>query len=404
MITRRLAALALGMVSLGTTQVCLAGTGLPDLLSDLAPGLTARILIRSGDPLADGSKMAPHCDLTAVFPGETSTTVMVGHELPLGRMGWGGHFTRLELVDGKVVSGRKWVGGMQNNCAGTVTPWGTILSGEEYPEAFYPGDRWQQQKRFLTERIGPDHPGASVGWIYEIGVKGLTGAGQQFRRTGLGHFSHESAAVMPDDRTVYITEDFAEAFLYRFVADRPRDLSSGKLTALDTNGHRWIPIQDPLNAHIEAREGGATVLRRLEDIQIAPDGTLAIAETGYVTKGPKDTLQGVNDPFGRIRRLDPRTCELTTIVEGDGKRMANPDNLLFDAQGRLLVCEDQFDPNMAAFGRNEVLRIEKDGSFTRIAEIAGGEPTGPSWLPGGKTLILSIMNDDEGGLVAIDGF
>ncbi|MEB3186847.1 MAG: alkaline phosphatase PhoX [bacterium] len=399
----RLVPVALGFAALAIAQVSQASS-LPDLLSDLAPGLSARVLIRAGEKLSDGTTFAPHNDLTAVFPGATSTTVMVGHELKLGRDGWGGHFTRLELADGKVVSGRKWVGGMQNNCAGTVTPWGTILSGEEYPEAFYPGDRWQQQKAFLTERIGPDHPGASVGWIYEIGVKGLTGAGQQFRRTGLGHFSHESAVVMPDERTVYVTEDFAEAFLYRFVADRPRDLSSGKLSALDATHHRWVPVQDPLNAHIEARDGGATVLRRLEDIQIAPDGSLAIAETGYVTKGPKDHLQGVNDPFGRVLKLDPRTCVLSSLVQGDGKRLANPDNLLFDAQGRLLICEDQFDANLETHGRNEVLRLEKDGSLMRIAEIAGGEPTGPSWLPGGKTLILSIMHEDEGGVVAIEGF
>ena len=398
-----LAALALGLAISPMFAIATAAET-PDLLSAVAPGHTSRVLIRAGDPLSDGTTFAPHNDFTAVMAGKASTTVMVGHELKLGRDGWGGHFTRLELVDGKVVSGHKWVGGMQNNCAGTVTPWGTILSGEEYPEALYPGDRWQQQKGFLTERIGPDHPGASVGWIYEIGTQGLTGAGQQWRRTALGHFSHESALVMSDERTVYITEDFAEAFLFRFVADRPRDLSSGKLFALDATHHRWVPVKDSLNAHLDAREGGATVLRRLEDLQLAPDGTLAIAETGYVTKGPKDHLQGVNDPYGRVLRLDLKTTTLTPWVEGDGKRLANPDNLIFDAQGRLLICEDQFDANLETFGRNEVLRIEPDGQWTSIATIAAGEPTGPSWLPGGKTLILSVMNEDEGGIVAIDGF
>ncbi|KAI8462971.1 MAG: hypothetical protein J3K34DRAFT_162339 [Monoraphidium minutum] len=48
----------------------------------------------------------------------------------------------------------------------------------------------------------------------------------------LGRVSHENSIVMPDNRTVYMSDDHPNGVFTRFVADRPSDLSSGTLFAM----------------------------------------------------------------------------------------------------------------------------------------------------------------------------
>ena len=45
----------------------------------------------------------------------------------------------------------------------------------------------------------------------------------------MGRFSHENAQVMPDERTVYLTDDGYDTVLFKFIADTAGDLSSGTL-------------------------------------------------------------------------------------------------------------------------------------------------------------------------------
>ena len=61
------------------------------------------------------------------------------------------------------------------------------------------------------------------------------------RHFSMGRFSHENATVMPDGRTVYLTDDDTVKYtnakwntnsggvLFKFIADQKMDLSSGTL-------------------------------------------------------------------------------------------------------------------------------------------------------------------------------
>lgn len=388
----------LTLAALSTTSPALAAP-LPDLLTDLAPGLTARVLMRAGQPMSDGVPFPPKNDLTAYVapPKGDEGYLMVGHEIRWGKDAYGGRFSRLHLKGGQVVGSQAWASGMHNNCAGGVTPWFTILSGEEYPHDNHPGATTDERRAdYEKRRIKPsDEKEASFGWIYEISPFGATPAGTSRRLKALGRFSHESAE-MTDDRTVYLTEDYDPGFLYKFVALKPRDLTTGVLYAYDRKGARWIAIHDPLNARLDAEAAGATKFIRLEDIKQGPDGALYFAETGHFKW---------NDQFGRVWRLDPKTDKAEVFVEGDGTHMAQPDNLLFERNGDLLICEDQYDENVKKYGANEVLRYrKKTNAWTRIAQVPiGSEPTGPSFMPGMKTMFLSVMWGDKSGVVAIDG-
>lgn len=358
-------------------------------LSRLMAGLSSRVVLETGATLSDGTAFLPKNDLTAWFPGKAGKGIlMVGHELRAGAaQGIGGSFTRLEVerksgpegLSFIVTGGQRWVQGMHNNCAGGVTPWGTVLSGEEYPAAGVP----EARRRELGDPPYPkDSPIMAYGWIQEIDPWAKSADTRKVTRRALGRFSHEAAAVA-DDRTVYLTEDDADAHLYRFVAKRPRDLSEGRLEALDARERRWIPLMDPGNASWEAKRKGATIFQRLEDVQIGPDGKVWFAETGLPEKG---------DPYGRVRRLDPKTLALETVVEGDGRRLANPDNLAFDRKGRLYICEDQNQDNYDRYGDNQILRWAPDGSLTEVAAIGGAaEPTGPSFLPEDGSLVFAVM-------------
>jgi len=43
----------------------------------------------------------------------------------------------------------------------------------------------------------------------------------------LGRFSHETAVVLPDNKTVYLTDDGTNGGFFKFVANQANDLSSG---------------------------------------------------------------------------------------------------------------------------------------------------------------------------------
>lgn len=370
----------------------------PTQLQWLAPELKARVLLQAGDTLSDGTVYAPANDLTAYFPTDDMGhgILLVGHELRYRSQpdGLGGRFTRLRLEDGKVTRTETWVGGMHFNCAGVATPWRTVLSGEENPHEYLPREPGAKGPRMeLTDRVAPGDPAAEVGWIYEIDPFATDPSRRAKRRAALGRFSHESAAIW-NDREIYLTEDAYGGHLYKFVADRPQDLTRGKLFAYKADTRSWLPIKDPLNARPEADAAGATPYNRFEDLRIGPDRKIYIAETG---------AQHMGDLYGRILRFDPATNATEVWLEGDGKAMAQPDNLLFDSRGNLLVCEDQYGYNLEKHGPNEVLRVAPDRSVARLlATRPDGEPSGPSWGPGGA-LFLSVMAGKNSGLLAIEG-
>jgi secreted PhoX family phosphatase len=242
------------------------------------------------------------------------------------------------------------------------------------------------------DRVKPDDTAASVGWIYEIDPFAADRQRRAVRRTAMGRFSHESAAVLGD--TVYLTEDSYQGHFWKFVPERAGDLSAGKLYAYRAGDRSWLPVEDVYNARPEATAAGATPYNRLEDLKIGPDGQIYLAETGAHWAG---------DKFGRVRRFDPVSNTMEIWLEGDGKVMAQPDNLLFDRQGRLLVAEDQYGMNVTAYGPNELLRVSPDKRAESLLAVRrDGEPSGPSWGPGG-VLFLSVMAAQHSGLLAIRG-
>ncbi|MCU7808022.1 MAG: DUF839 domain-containing protein [Candidatus Thiodiazotropha sp. (ex Semelilucina semeliformis)] len=137
------------------------------------------------------------------------------------------------------------VNGGWNHCAGSTTPWQTHLATEEYePNAAGRDpktgkiDRYYQYMASYIDGSPQSLYPYDYGWQIEIRVEGFQQT-QIDKRFAMGRLSHEVGLVMPDRRTVYITDDAHNTALFRFVADHPDDLSSGTLYAA-----RWHQIDD----------------------------------------------------------------------------------------------------------------------------------------------------------------
>ena len=195
--------------------------------------------------------------------------------------------------------GRRILGTM-NNCASGLTPWGTVLSGEENFQGYFSTAdeptaherrwglrrggwyRWaEHDERFDTVRH-PNEPNR-FGWIVEVDPTDPTST--PVKRTALGRAVHEGAwvGVTKDGRAVvYSGEDSAFEYIYKFVSrDRIRPAGSGLSAAqanatlldhgtlyvarFDADGRgRWLPLrhgEGPLTAANGFADQGEVVIK-----------------------------------------------------------------------------------------------------------------------------------------------
>lgn len=143
-------------------------------------------------------------------------------------------------------TGRTAIGTL-NNCAGGVTPWGTVLSGEEnFNQYFVGGDGAPEESKPKLARYGistsarypsgsrkweraderfdlAKHPNEANrhGWIVEVDP--FDPESRPRKHTALGRFKHEGANVIvaSDGHVVaYLGDDERFDYLYKFVSDK----------------------------------------------------------------------------------------------------------------------------------------------------------------------------------------
>ena len=245
--------------------------------------------------------------------------------------------------------------GTLNNCAGGVTPWGTILTCEENIQGYFRG-KAAPSARKLHHRYGitgrgphtswglyrdrfdlakePNEPNR-FGWVVEIDP--YDPASTPVKHTGLGRLAHEGATViLARDRrpVVYMGDDAAFEYLYKFVATaryEPADraaamslLESGVLYAArfnDDGTGEWLPLvqgQGPLTAAngfrsqaevvINARGAGdlvgATKMDRPEDVEPRPrTGKVYCALTHNDARKPEQVDKANPRPANKFGHL-----------------------------------------------------------------------------------------------------
>jgi secreted PhoX family phosphatase len=235
--------------------------------------------------------------------------------------------------------------GTYGNCSGGVTPWGTILTGEENVDAYFTGDPAATDEKENYARFGMGgvnerswgkhyprwnlaqnpHEALHMGWVVEIDPFDPNSVPK--KRTGIGRSKHEGCNIHIDaDNTVvaYSGDDSQFEYLYKFVSSRrynPNDraanldlLEDGTLYVArfeDDNSLRWLPLtfgsgpltpangfRDQGDVLIDVRKAadliGATKMDRPEDVEVNPvTGHVFAMLTNNVRRAPEQ-IDAVN--------------------------------------------------------------------------------------------------------------
>ncbi len=252
------------------------------------------------------------------------------------------------------------VRGTLNNCAGGLTPWGTVLSGEENFQNYFQGrvqDLPDPALRALHQRYGvgtgrygwerfhdrfdlmkDPHEPNRFGWIVEVDP--YDPRSTPVKHTALGRFAHEGAEVILSRNghaVAYMGDDARYEYIYKFVSagqydpgDRQaniRLLENGTLYAArfrDDGRGDWLPLvysQGPLTEAngfgskaevvINARRAGdlvgATKMDRPEDVEANPlTGKVYCVMTSNDRRRPDEVDKAnprANNRFGHIIEL-----------------------------------------------------------------------------------------------------
>ncbi len=122
-------------------------------------------------------------------------------------------------------------------CAGSVTPWGAHLGSEEYPPDASKVDENGSIGSYydaMADYVGGDLKALNpydYGWVPELKITSTNGDVDVKKHYTMGRFAHELAFVMPDSKTVYLSDDGTNGVFYKFIADKAGDLSAGTLYA-----------------------------------------------------------------------------------------------------------------------------------------------------------------------------
>ena len=321
--------------------------------------------------------------------------------------------------------------GTFGNCAGCITPWGTVLTAEENVQAYFMGntkntDEYENYKRFglygnesvwsiwgkYHEYWNLDkHPQAAMhaGWIVEFDP--YDSSFIPIKRTALGRCKHEGCDVHVNKdgkAIVYMGDDQAFEYIYRFVSKEkvlPGNLihnlsllDEGELSVAEFTEQGsliWHPLQygtAPLtkangfnsqaDVVLDMRKAadlvGATPMDRPEEIKVNPkSGHVFAVFTNNVRRDPLRTDSANPRAFNRhghiLELIPPQQDHNARVFKWDvfilaGDPNSKIDNALYHSE---LSNNGWFSsPDNCSFDENGNIWIATDG-FNRSGKADG---------------------------------
>ena len=349
--------------------------------------------------------------------------------------------------------------GTFNDCASGFTPWRTYLTCEENfnlyfgaaADAFAPDEKqalyglhagpsyfgWEAfDRRFDLGAREYANEANRFGWVVEIDP--FDPAHTPVKRTALGRFKHEGAAVVVGRGgrvVVYMGDDEAFEHVYKFVsADDWRamlgrgesPLDRGTLYAArfhEDGSGEWhaLTAADPAVrargladeaevltfARLAARAVGATPMDRPEWTTVGPDGHVFLSLTNNRERTAPDPANPLApNPDGHIVRWRDTDEHVGTAFSWDLFRVAedthgteesfsDPDGLWADPDGRLFVETDGSQKD----GLNNQLLVADTatGALRRLfTGVAGAEITGIATTPDRRTMFVNVQHPGNG--------
>ena len=347
--------------------------------------LSYKILFRMGDTVYTSTgKSAPakgmH-DMILILPGKKSSEVSlaVSHECndSSSVLGDGGGLsivpvcfkhTTWNVCDSIKNIDFTSVGGTYDNCSGTyIKEKNTILTAEEGT----PVNNAYLYKKGKGYRDTSDINGLArfkhTGWMVEVDPDSLTSLRKLYN---MGRFVHESALLLNDGKTVFLTDDFAPGVFFKFIASEKNNFEHGQLYAYrdatpDDTSH-WITLPMTMDSLVDIRNValrmGASYFLRMEwmtqvqnKIYITATGCdNFIIENIYNGKPSKHLIPFTNksvidQPYGSVLVFDPVTNNMDLLLNGGAgkkdpeKHFSNPDavtTLTKNGKTYLIIQED----------------------------------------------------------------
>jgi uncharacterized protein len=311
----------------------------------LPEGFTSRLIARGREPVPGTSyRWHEASDGMACFPTEAGGWVLVSNSETLRG---GASAIRFDPA-GRAETAYRILDGTTQNCSGGGTPWGTWLSCEE----------------------------VMGGLVWECDPAGRRRA---LSRPAMGVFKHEAAAVDPDGRRIYLTEDLMDGGLYRFTPSRWHNLGEGLLEiATVGRGGRvsWGEVPDPGARREQTRRQvrGSTRFKRAEGIW-HDRGVVYVSTTGD----------------HRVHAYDVARERIEIVYDGlgDGPTpLLRVDQLTANRAGEVFVCED------IATDEIDIGLIDRRGRVSKFLSVTGpqhvgSELTGVTFDPSGGRMYFS---------------
>jgi secreted PhoX family phosphatase len=200
------------------------------------------------------------------------------------------------------------VDGLWIPCNGSVTPWNTFLSSEEYDADArdYEMDATKTYVTNFTKDYFQSDTKKGNPYLYnylpEITVN-KDNTTSVVKHYSMGRFSHELGKVAPDQKTVFFGDDGKNTMMFMYVADQAQDLSAGTLYAA-----KWIQKTD--------KDGGSADLKWIK-LGHATDTEIKT----YIDKGLKfsdlfETADKQTDGFTAINSYPASKIEYLKVKPG----------------------------------------------------------------------------------------
>lgn len=359
---------------------------------------TFQKIIEVGDPLTSGGNLPINSDFTGYVPIAGSST---NGYLSINSEAFPGGVSVLDIHLNSTT--KLWETTYSQaidfssvfltiaNCSGTVTPWNTVISCEEFTSINNSNPDVNSDGYYDT------------GWNVEIDPATKTVIGKLW---AMGNMKHENVTIHSNNRTVYQGADSNPGYLYKYVANTAQNLNDGLLYVYkgSKNGvGNWILLNNTTQTErnttlAQSATVGATEFNGIEDVEIGPDGMVYFAVKG----SPENRVY-------RFQDSDPTTgttvANMETFVGGMNYDITHNngttsvswgvgnDNLAFDNQGNLWVLHD---------GGNNYIWVVENGHTQSLPKVKlfgivpiGAEPTGITFTPDNKYLFMSIMHPDS---------
>jgi uncharacterized protein len=330
----------------------------------------------------------------------------------------------------------KNVGGTYDNCGGLYVPeTNRILTAEEMPPENNKALHKNGQGTRDTSNFNTLQRYEQMGWMVEVDPSSRKALRKLY---ALGRYSHESACLSKDGKTLYMTDDHSPSVLFKFIASTPFQFDQGTLYAYDQNRivDPWIPLPAELDSLLVIRDialrKGATVFLRMEWMTLVNE-KIYITETGNDQFNLQDfnitphqvahhlktkTTDGViSYPYGALLELNLNTQCMRVVVNGGtgtkdpSKHFSNPDAIThqtLNGKTWLIMCEDLIgkdkqrvlstDGEAKAY-TNEIWWLDTSIPNAKVDDlqrflvaVPGAECTGVCFSPDGETLFVNIQH------------